>query len=146
MSVKVELDEVRDQVAACGSCAYLLTVADDGRPHAVSLVVGWENDALVGGDVGHRTAANVHRAPGVSLLWPVSGREGYALIVDGTAEVEPDGDRARVRVTQGEGPGLCSRPGPRSLTRPAAPVERGATSWPQRSTCTAGRWKPSASG
>jgi len=99
MSVKVELDEVRDQVAACGSCAYLLTVADDGRPHAVSLVVGWENDALVGGDVGHRTAANAQRAPGVSLLWPVSGREGYALIVDGTAEVEPDGDRARVRVT-----------------------------------------------
>ena len=98
MSVKVELGEVRGQVAACGSCAYLLTVADDGRPHAVSLTVEWDGDALVGGDLGRRTAANAERSPEVSLLWPVSGREGYALIVDGTAEVEPDGDRAKVRV------------------------------------------------
>ena len=99
MSVKIELHEVREQVAACRSCAYLLTVADDGRPHAVSLTVDWQGDELVGGDLGHRTAGNAERSPEVSLLWPVSGREGYALIVDGTAEVEPDGDRARVRVT-----------------------------------------------
>ncbi|HEV3363111.1 MAG TPA: hypothetical protein VG795_03040 [Acidimicrobiia bacterium] len=39
MSVRVELDEIRDQVAASGSYAYLLTVNDDGRPHAVSLDV-----------------------------------------------------------------------------------------------------------
>jgi hypothetical protein len=98
MSVKVELHEVREQVAACGSYAYLLTVTDDGRPHAVSFTVEWVGDELVGGDLGQRTAANAGRSPEVSLLWPVSGRQGYALIVDGTAQVEPDGDRARVRV------------------------------------------------
>lgn len=100
MSVKVELGEVREQVAACRSCAYLLTVTDDGRPHAVSLEVEWDGDVLVGG-AGRTTAANAGRSPEVSLLWPVSGRDGYALIVDGRAEVSPDGDSARVAITPG---------------------------------------------
>lgn len=116
MSVKVELDEVRDQVAACRSHAYLLTVTDDGRPHAVSLQVAWQGDELVGG-AGRRTAANAERSPDVSLLWPVAGRDGYALIVDGTAEVRVDGDQATVAVkptgavlhrtpeAEGQGPG-----------------------------------------
>lgn len=97
MSIKVQLDEVRDQVAACGSCAYLLTVTADGVPHAVSLEMAWENDRLVGG-AGRSTATNAERSPDVSLLWPESGREGYALIVDGRAEVVRDGDEARVVV------------------------------------------------
>jgi Pyridoxamine 5'-phosphate oxidase len=116
VSVRVELDEVREQVSACRSCAYLLTVTDDGRPHAVSLQVRWEGDELVGG-AGRRTAANAERSPEVSLLWPLSGREGYALIVDGRAEVRVDGDESRVAVkpngavlhktpeAEGEGPG-----------------------------------------
>jgi|SRR5581483_318445 len=91
MSLKVELDEVRDQVAACRSHAYLLTVTDDGRPHAVSLQMAWDGDVLVG-HVGRRTAANAGRSPDVSLLWPLAGRDGFALIVDGTAEVRPGGD------------------------------------------------------
>jgi hypothetical protein len=91
VSVKVELDEVRQQVAACRSHPYLLTVTDDGRPHAVSLSVEWDGDALVGG-AGRRTLANVERSPEVSLLWPQSGRDGFALIVDGTAEVRPAPD------------------------------------------------------
>jgi hypothetical protein len=97
MSVRVELDKVREQVAACRSCAYLLTVTDDGRPHAVSLEVAWQGDELVGG-AGRRTAANAERSPEVSLLWPVSGRDGFALLVDGRAEVRIDGDRATVAV------------------------------------------------
>jgi hypothetical protein len=97
MSVKVELDEVRGQVAGCRSHPYLLTVTDDGRPHAVSLLVSWDGDALVGG-AGRRTAANVERSPEVSLLWPVSGREGFALIVDGTAEVRPAAGDGGARV------------------------------------------------
>jgi hypothetical protein len=97
MSVNVELDEVRDQVSACRSHPYLLTVTDDGRPHAVSLQVAWQGDELVGG-AGRRTAANAERSPDVSLLWPVAGRDGYALIVDGTAEVRVDGDQAMVAV------------------------------------------------
>ena len=97
MSVQVELDKVREQVAACRSCAYLLTVTDDGRPHAVSLRLEWQEDELVGG-AGRRTAANVERSPEVSLLWPTSGREGYALFVNGTAQVRADGDEAVVAV------------------------------------------------
>lgn len=97
MSVKVELDEIRDQVAACRSCAYLLTVTGDGRPHAVSLDLAWDGDALVGG-AGRGTAANAERSPEVSLLWPLSGRDGYALFVNGRAEVRHDGDDAKVAV------------------------------------------------
>ena len=97
MSVKVELGEVREQVAACRSCAYLLTVTDDGRPHAVSLEVAWDGDVLVGG-AGRGTSANAERSPEVSLLWPVSGRDGYALFVNGRAEVRRDGDQAKVAV------------------------------------------------
>ena len=97
MSVKVELDEIRDQVAACRSCAYLLTVTDDGRPHAVSLDLAWDGDALVGG-AGRGTAANAERSPEVSLLWPLSGRDGYALFVNGRAEVRHDGGQAVVAV------------------------------------------------
>lgn len=118
MSVRVELDAVREQVDACRSCAYLLTVTEDGRPHAVSVDMAWEGEALVGG-AGRRTAANAARSPEVSLLWPESGREGYALIIDGTAEVRPDasGEGAIVAVkptaavlhvtpaARGQGPG-----------------------------------------
>ena len=97
MSIRVELDELREQVAACGSYAYLLTVTDDGRPHAVSLRVEWDGDELVG-RAGRRTTANAERSPEVSVLWPVSGRDGFALIVDGRAEVRVDGDAALVAV------------------------------------------------
>lgn len=97
MSVRVELDKVREQVAACRSCAYLLTVTDDGRPHAVSLEVEWQGDEIVGRP-GSRTTANAERSPEVSLLWPVSGRDGFSLIVDGQAEVRINGNSTTVAV------------------------------------------------
>jgi len=97
MSIQVGLDEIREQVAACRSCAYLLTVNDDGSPHAVSLRLDWNGDELVGG-AGRRTAGNVERSSDVSLLWPTSGRDGYALFVNGRAEVRLDGDAATVAV------------------------------------------------
>ncbi|MCA1843208.1 MAG: pyridoxamine 5'-phosphate oxidase family protein [Actinobacteria bacterium] len=97
MSIPVELDEVKDQVAACGSYAFLLTVSDDGRPHAVSLTVDWDGDALVCAP-GPRTVGNAERSPEVSLLWPVSGREGFTLFVNGQAEMRVDGDAKKVAV------------------------------------------------
>ena len=97
MSIGVELDEVREQVAACRSCAYLLTVTDDGRPHAVSLKPDWQGDELIVRP-GPRTTGNVERSPDVSLLWPTSGRDGYALFVNGRAEVRIEGDSAAVAV------------------------------------------------
>jgi hypothetical protein len=97
MSIQVELDKVREQVAACGPYAYLLTVTEDGRPHAVSLVLEWDGDELVG-TPGQRTLGNVERSPEVSLLWPVSGREGFALFVNGRAELRADGETKKVAV------------------------------------------------
>jgi nitroimidazol reductase NimA-like FMN-containing flavoprotein (pyridoxamine 5'-phosphate oxidase superfamily) len=97
LSIKVELEELHDQVAACGSYAFLLTVSDDGRPHAVSLRVAWDGDALVGAP-GPRTLANAERSPEVSLLWPQSGRAGFTLFVNGRAEVRADGESSRVAI------------------------------------------------
>ena len=95
MSIKVELEELHEQVAACGSYAFLLTVSDDGRPHAVSLKVSWDGDELVGAP-GPRTLANAERSPEVSLLWPQSGRAGFTLFVNGRAEVRTDGESSKV--------------------------------------------------
>jgi len=97
MSIRVDLDKVREQVEACRSCAYLLTVNDDGSPHAVSLRMELKDDELVGRP-GGRTTANAERSPDVSLLWPVSGRDGFALFVNGRAEVRIDGGSATVAV------------------------------------------------
>ena len=97
MSIRVELDELREQVAACGPYAYLLTVTDDGRPHAVSLRMEWDGDDLVGAP-GPRTVANAARGPEVSLLWPVSGRDGFALFINGQAAVRAEGDAQKVVV------------------------------------------------
>jgi Pyridoxamine 5'-phosphate oxidase len=97
VSIPVELDEVREQVAAAGPYAFLLTVTEDGRPHAVSLVVDWEGDELVCAP-GPRTMANAERGSEVSLLWPVSSRAGFTLFVNGRAEIRPDGDAKKVAV------------------------------------------------
>jgi len=95
VSIQVELDKVREQVAACGPYAYLLTVGEEGRPHAVSLVVEWDGDELVGAP-GPRTLGNAERSPDVSLLWPVSGRDGFALFVNGRADVRGEGEEKKV--------------------------------------------------
>lgn len=99
MSVAVGLDKLRDEVERFGPVAYLLTVADDGRPHAVSVRVSWEGDALRAA-AGRTTAANARQRPAVSVLWPsVDGDgEGYSLIVDGQAEVGDE--RLTVRPTR----------------------------------------------
>ena len=97
MSIQVGLDDVREQVEACGSYAYLLTVTDDGRPHAVSLRPEWDGDVLIVRP-GQRTMANAERSPEVSLLWPVSGRDGFALFVNGRAEVRTEGGSASLAV------------------------------------------------
>jgi len=97
LSIPVELDQVRDQVAASGSYAFLLTVTDDGRPHAVSLVPEWDGDELVCAP-GPRTVANAERGGEVSLLWPVSSRAGFTLFVNGQAEVRVDGESKKVAI------------------------------------------------
>jgi hypothetical protein len=96
VSVPVGLDELRQQVVACGPDAFLLTVSEGTSPHAVSAAVTWDGDQLVVG-AGKTTCRNVAAAPAVTLLWPASGQD-YSLIVDGTGEVA--GDTVRITPTR----------------------------------------------
>ena len=98
MTIPVSLADLRAAIAERGGAAYLLTVSDDQRPHAVHTPVRWEGDALAA-DVGKRTAANAASRPVVSLLFPVRSEGDYSLIVDGTAVVDQQPDGHRVRIT-----------------------------------------------
>jgi hypothetical protein len=98
VSVPVALDALREQIEQFGPVAFLVTVADDRRPHVVSVNVAWERDDLVAG-TGKTTSANVTRQPSVSLVWPAPGTGDYGLIVDGKAEVRPRGDGTSVAIT-----------------------------------------------
>jgi hypothetical protein len=83
VSIPVALEELRDQIDAFATDAYLLTVRDDGRAHSVAVPVGWKGDELVV-PAGTTTAANASARPLVALLWPPPERGGYSLIVDAT--------------------------------------------------------------
>src|SRR4051812_21710497 len=98
MSIPVRLDQLRAAIAERGPNAYLLTVSDDGRAHAVHGAVRWEGDALAM-DVGKRSAANAQSRSAVSLLYPVRADGDYSLIVDGAAMVMVGDDGARVLIT-----------------------------------------------
>jgi hypothetical protein len=97
MSIPVAVDRLQAAVEERGGHAYVLTVSDDGRPHAVHSPVQWEGNGLVA-DVGRRSAANATARPSVSLLFPVRGDADYSLIVDGTASVEAAADGHRLRL------------------------------------------------
>lgn len=98
MSIPVSLQELRAAVAERTGGAYLLTVTDDARPHAVHAAFAWEGDALVA-EVGKGSARNAVARPAVSLLYPPREAGGYSLIVDGTAAVDPGDGKRAVRVT-----------------------------------------------
>jgi hypothetical protein len=83
VSVSVELERLREAIADTDRAPYLLTVADDGRPHSVAVSFTWRDDELVV-PVGNRTLANARERNLVSLLWPPSAPGGYSLIVDST--------------------------------------------------------------
>ena len=97
MSVPVPLLRLRAAVEERGVSGYLLTVSDDGSPHAVHAPVRWEGDVIVL-DVGRRSAANAGARSSVSLLFPVRAEGDYSLIVDGTAAVASGDGGQRVRV------------------------------------------------
>lgn len=86
VSIPVELEALAGEVAASGAVALLVTVNEDDRPHAVAVEVTWDDGRLRAG-AGSRTAGNVGRRPGVSLVWPTLVPGEYSLIVDGRATV-----------------------------------------------------------
>jgi pyridoxamine 5'-phosphate oxidase-like protein len=98
MNLDVALHRLQEAVAERGPGAYVLTVSTDGRPHAVYLNVGWQDDRLVV-DVGGSTAANVKARPEISLLFPVRNAGDYSFFVDGRAIVESRDGVNRLTVT-----------------------------------------------
>lgn len=98
MSIPVSLDGLRAALAERGGTAYVLTVGEDGRAHAVHAPLRWEGDALAV-DVGKRTAANAAARPSISLLCPVRQAGDYSLIVDGNAVVISGDGGDRVLIT-----------------------------------------------
>jgi hypothetical protein len=109
VSISVELDRLREEVERFGLAPYLLTVSDDGRPHATSVGVRWDGDRLVAG-VGRRSAANALERPDVSLLWPPFEGGGFSLIVDGHGDVSGEEvtvtvERAILHRQRADGPG-----------------------------------------
>jgi hypothetical protein len=102
MSIPVELEKLHEEALRCGGSAYLLTVADDGRPHAVATAVDWVGGGWLA-KVGKRSAANLRSRPLVSLLWPPREVGGYSLIVDASAAIEGEGEDQRARLTPTRG-------------------------------------------
>jgi hypothetical protein len=89
MSIRVELDELWAVTERQAPFAYLLTVSDDGRVHAVAITPRVREDGreTITCDAGNRSCANASSRPNVSLLWPPGEPGDYSLIVDGTAAV-----------------------------------------------------------
>ncbi len=87
MSVAVSLGALGGQVEQFGAWPYVLTVGDDGHPHAVSVEMAWDGSVFRGSG-GRGTMANAAaRSDAVTLLWPPFEPGGYSLIVDGTVAV-----------------------------------------------------------
>ena len=83
----MELEALAEQVSIEGPHALLVTVNEEDRPHAVAVEVTVDAGRLRAG-AGSRTAANITRRPGVSLVWPSLVPGSYSLIVDGDAAVD----------------------------------------------------------
>lgn len=89
MSVKVDLAKLADAMADY-DFAYLLTVSDDQRSHAVAVRPVPAEGALTVAGLGDRTRANLAARPDVTLLFPPRQPGGYSLIVDGRVSADDD--------------------------------------------------------
>ena len=90
-------DDLREEIAAYSTAPHLLSIGDDGRPHAVAVGLSWEGDRLLI-SAGKRSLANVAARKLVSVLWVPSIAGGYSLIVDGEGVVRGSGSDAQVVV------------------------------------------------
>lgn len=77
-----------EAISHYGDRAYLLTVAKDG-PHTSDVTVAL-GDGSISCSVGNSAARNIAGVPNVSLFWPPTERDGYALIVNGLAAGTPN--------------------------------------------------------
>ena len=131
MSVTVALDELRAALDGLERAPYLVTVGDDGRPHAVAVPWRWHDDEL---DVpaGNRSLANAAARPDVTLLWPANDAGGYTLIVDATVvHTEGTGTGDNLVARPPDAAPCCTGPRPARRTRRAG---RTACRSPRRPT------------
>lgn len=90
MSVQVDLDELAERLRDY-PFAYLLTITEDQRTHAVAVTPSAGAGVLTFTDgLGRRTRANLDARPDVTLLWPPADVGGYTLICDGHVVVAGD--------------------------------------------------------
>ncbi|WP_036495681.1 pyridoxamine 5'-phosphate oxidase family protein [Nocardia sp. BMG111209] len=90
MSVVVAAEDLAGTLAGY-NIAYLITVGDDARPHAVQVRPRLDADRIVVAAMGARTRRNAAERSTVTLLWPPPEPTGYTLLVDGTATVTDAG-------------------------------------------------------
>lgn len=96
MSIPVDLDALRDELAGRERPAYLITAGDSGGPHLVATYLRWADGSFTTG-CGATTARNLAQRPEVSVVVPPNDPQGYSLVFDATAEVV-EGDERSVRL------------------------------------------------
>lgn len=85
MSIPVDLEALRDELAAHERPAYLATSGDEGPPHLVSTFLRWVDGAFVA-ECGRTSATNLTTRPTASLVVPPNEVGGYSLIIDARAD------------------------------------------------------------
>jgi hypothetical protein len=97
VSVPVALDELGRRLDELGSHPFLVTTSADRRAHVVSVTAPFDGSRFAV-PAGRTSRANAAVNDAVTLLWPGAGGP-YALIVDGTAQVDADTDAEILMVT-----------------------------------------------
>jgi hypothetical protein len=96
MTIRVDLTELTATLADF-DYAYLLTVNDEGRAHAVAVTPDLTDGAFRVHELGRKSVANAAARPQLSLVYPPRDPGGYSLIVDGDATA--DGDTVSITPT-----------------------------------------------
>lgn len=99
-----------EAISHYGSDAYLLTVAPDG-PHTSPVTMEYR-DARIVCPLRASAARNIAHQPNISLLWPAIESGGYALIVNGVADIAQQAETIMASITLSKA--VLHRAGPRA--------------------------------
>ncbi len=89
MSVPVDLDRLAEALADF-TFAYLITVSDNFRAHAVAVDPVLGDSVFEVSTIGRSTRRNAGVHADVTLVWPPAEPGGYSLIVDGRGSCASD--------------------------------------------------------
>ena len=113
MSVRVDIDQLAEALDDF-TFAYLVTVGDDYRAHALAVEPVLADGVFDVGPVGGSTRRNLAAHPAVTLVWPPIERDGYTLIVDGQGRAGDDASTVvpnRAVLHRKAPPGVATKPG-----------------------------------